>query len=193
MVNPRGSEIFPNGLQRTTEKLSGAGGRIVRPVRNGPQIQERSHFARACRLHSHRTSGTERHERAIARVGIGNKRQTGLVQILAVSLIVRERESLVFLNWTAQGTPELGSRSCHCARWHREQTSNWSGANSGGIPHSSRTRKSCLSELARPRNPRTGFSETEEPNPDRNSSVRRGHCCEDTQRPSRAIGLFRLE
>src|ERR1700682_264615 len=109
MVNPRGSEIFPNRLQRTTEKLSGSGGRIVRPVRNGPQIQERSHFACACRLHSRRASGTEWNERAIARAGIGNKRQTRLMQILAVAFIVREHEGLVFLNWPAQRTPELVS------------------------------------------------------------------------------------
>src|ERR1700680_3048959 len=109
MVNPRGSEIFPNRLQWTTEKLSGARGRIVRPVRNGPQIQERSHFARACRLHGHSASGTERHEGAIARAGIGNKRKTRLVQILAVSFIVCEHKALVFLNWPAQRTPELVS------------------------------------------------------------------------------------
>src|ERR1700674_1273806 len=109
MVNPRGSEIFPNRLQRTTEELSGASERIVRPVRDGPQIQERSHFARACCLHRHRASGPEWDERAIARVGIGNKRQTGLVQILAESFIVREHESLVFLNWPAQCPSELVS------------------------------------------------------------------------------------
>src|ERR1700674_4137492 len=109
MVNPRGSEIFPNRLQWAAEKLSGAGERIVRPVRDGPQIQERSHFARACRLHSRRASGTEGHERAIARVGIGNKRQTGLMQILAVSFVVREHKGLVFLYWPAQRPPELVS------------------------------------------------------------------------------------
>jgi len=89
--------------------------------------------------------------------------------------------------------PEPSGTNVPCARRHREQTPRSSGANSGGILHSSRRRRSCLCELARPSNRRTGFSGTEEPNPGQNSSVHRGHCCEDTQRLSRAIVLSRPE
>ena len=112
MVHPRGSEIFPNCLQWRADVLGGAGGKVIRSVRYGPQIQERSHFARACGpgTGSRRSApGTEWHERAIARVGIGNKRHARLVQILAESFIVREHKGLVLLNWPTHRTAELVS------------------------------------------------------------------------------------
>ena len=90
MVQPGGSKIFTNYLQRTAEHLCDPV--KVRGARRSdrPQIEQR--------LHAGHGSRTRRR--------VGNKRRRGLVQVLAQSFVVAEQEGLA----GSDGASERGAK-----------------------------------------------------------------------------------
>src|SRR5258708_30681030 len=75
-------------------------------------------------------------------------------------------------------------------RLGQEQRRRKSGAGSGGNPRSCRRGKFCWPESARQARLQTDCVETEERNPDRNSSAHRARCCARTRMQIRAIGCY---